>query len=122
VARHGRRATKALQPLAPTDLARLHDFVIAHLSERILVADLARQVGLSLNHFALSFAKQTRQTPHQFVLALRVEHAAALLARSGASLAEIAHDCGFASQQHLCNAVRKHLGRTPSSLRAQGRA
>ncbi len=119
VARHGRRTSKTLQPLKPDDLARLRDFVIAHLGERILVADLAKQAGLSLNHFAISFAGQTGQTPHKFVLALRVERAAAMLTRSNASLAAIAHDCGFASQQHLCHAVRRHLGKTPSSLRAQ---
>jgi AraC family transcriptional regulator len=119
VVRHVRRMSKVLRPLTPDVVARLRDFVIAHLSERILVADLARQAGLSLNHFAFSFAEQTGQTPHRFVLGLRVERAADMLARSGASLAAIAHDCGFASQQHLCNAVRGHLGTTPSRYRAQ---
>ena len=41
VARHGRRTSKTLQPLKPDDLARLRDFVIAHLGERILVEDAA---------------------------------------------------------------------------------
>jgi AraC family transcriptional regulator len=41
VARHLRHAPAALQALTPAVLARLRDYVMAHLHERILVADLA---------------------------------------------------------------------------------
>jgi AraC family transcriptional regulator len=40
-----------------------------------------------------------------------------MLSRSDSSLADIAHACGFASQQHMSNALRSFLGVTPSSLR-----
>jgi AraC family transcriptional regulator len=116
--RHLRRRSTESHALTPKTIARLRDYVLEHLSERVLVADLAKQAGLSANYFALCFTEFTGQSPHRFVLTLRLERAAQLLSRSESRLADIAHDCGFASQQHLSNAVRRHLGTTPSRYRA----
>jgi AraC family transcriptional regulator len=108
---------KAPQPLSPKVLASLRDYVDANLSQRILVADLARQADLSPNHFAQAFSDHTRQSPHQFVLALRLDRATQLLQASKLKLVDVAHDCGFANQQHLSNAMRRHLGTTPGRYR-----
>jgi AraC-like DNA-binding protein len=117
VARHLRRVPATSQALSPALLARLRDYVMAHLGERILVADLAQQAGLSLDRFAVVYKEQTGQSPHQFVLALRLEHATDLLRQSTLSVADIAHTCGFASQQHLTNVMHSHLGVTPRRYR-----
>ncbi len=116
--RHLHRCETAPYPLTPKVLARLRDYVVEHLAERILVADLAREAGLAPNRFALAYSKHTGHSPHQFVLALRIEHAAELLRHSTRSLADVAHACGFANQQHLSNTMRRHLGITPSGYRA----
>ena len=117
LARQLRDPGTASNPLTPKVLVRLRDYIVAHLSERILVADLAREAGLSPNHFAQAFSEHMRQPPHQFVLGLRLDRAAQLLRASNLNLVEVALDCGFAHQQHLCNAMRRHLGTTPSRYR-----
>jgi AraC-like DNA-binding protein len=117
VARHLRRAPAPSQTLPPALLARLRDYVMAHLGERVLVADLAREAGLSQDRFAAAYKEQTGQSPHQFVLALRLEHATDLLSHSRLSVADVAHSCGFASQQHLTNVMHRQLGITPRRFR-----
>ena len=117
LARQLRNPGTATNPLTPKVLVRLRDYIVAHLSERILVADLAREAGLSPNRFAHAFSEHARQSPHQFVLGLRLDRAAQLLRSSNLNMVEAAHDCGFANQQHLCNAMRRHLGTTPSRYR-----
>jgi transcriptional regulator GlxA family with amidase domain len=114
-----RRASSTASALTPKAIERLRDYIVARVGERILVADLAQQVGLSPNHFAASFTEQTGRPPHKFVLAVRLEHAAALLSHSTLTIAQIAHDCGFSSQQHLSNAFRRHLATTPSRYRSR---
>jgi AraC family transcriptional regulator len=116
------RAPSDASALTSKALARLEDYVVAHLGDRILVADLARQTGLSPNHFAASFTRQTGRSPHRFVLAIRIERARAMLAGSTASLAQVAQDCGFASQQHLTNVFRRHLCTTPGRYRTRAPA
>lgn len=98
-------------------LAQLRDYVTAHLHEKIPVADLARVAGLPPYRFAQAFSECMNQSPHQFVLKLRLEHAVHLLGTSSQNLVQVAHECGFAHQQHLCNAMRRHLGMTPGQYR-----
>jgi AraC family transcriptional regulator len=118
LARHIHRGAAPAKTLTPKVIDRLRDYIMQHLEQRILVADLAKLAGLSPNHFAASFMEQTGQSPHQFVLAQRVDRAAELLARSDLSLTLVAIDCGFSSQQHMSNAVRRFLGVTPGRYRA----
>jgi len=111
-------ASTSPHPLTSTVLSALREYVLEHLTEKILVADLARQAGLPPNRFAAIYREQTGQSPHQFVLALRVERAIGLLRKSKQRLADVAFACGFANQQHLANAMRRHRGMTPSQCRA----
>ena len=117
LARHLRDPGTASNPLTPKVLAILRDYIVAHLSERILVADLAREAGLPPNRFAQAFSEHMGRPPHQFVLDMRLGRAAQLLRASNLNVVEVAHDCGFANQQHLSNAMRRHLGTTPSRYR-----
>jgi AraC family transcriptional regulator len=122
VARHWESVSKRSRPLPPALLEHLRDYVMGHLGERILVADLARQAGLSIDTFAAAFKEQTGQAPHQFVLATRLEHATGLLRQSNLSVADVAHACGFSSQQHMTNVMHSHLGTTPRRYRDSMRA
>jgi AraC family transcriptional regulator len=122
VARHWMQRSARARTLHPALLAKLRDYVMAHLGDRILVADLAAQAGMSLDTFAVAYKEQTGLAPHQFVLALRLEHAVSLLRLSGASVSEVAHVCGFASQQHLTNVMSRQLGVTPGRYRDSMRA
>jgi AraC family transcriptional regulator len=99
------------------ELGRLRDYVMAHLAERILVADLAAVIGLSANRFAHVFSASTGRSPHQFVIGLRLEMAQDLLAHSRLGLAEIASTCGFSSQQHMTATMQRQVGTTPGQLR-----
>jgi AraC family transcriptional regulator len=119
LSRHRRHGANAPNPLTPCVLARLRDYVAEHLGERILVTDLAKQTGLSPSRFAHAFSEQVKQSPHQFVLAMRLERATELLRHSQRTPADVAQTCGFASQQHLTNAMRCALGITPGRYRAQ---
>jgi AraC family transcriptional regulator len=114
-----RRATEMQRAaaLSPTRLARLREYVAAHLAERLLVADLAAAVGLAPNHFAHVFTAQMGLPPHQFVVEMRLQRAMELLAHTRLSLAEVAATCGFASQQHLTVQMRQRMGTTPGRYR-----
>lgn len=117
LARHLHGASGVIHVLPSKVVARLREYVAAHLDERILVADLAKQAGLSANRFALSFTRTLGLSPHRFVLALRVQRAMDLLAQSDASLATIACECGFANQQHMSNVLTRRLGVAPFRYR-----
>jgi AraC family transcriptional regulator len=117
VSRHLSKARAEPETLGAQSLARLKDYVLAHLEGSIRVADLAAELGLSVDRFAWAFKTETGQTPHQYVLAQRLLQARQLLRSSGQPIAEVAHACGFSSQQHLTNAMQRRSGITPACYR-----
>ena len=98
-------------------LRRLEEYVDANLAHRILVADLAAVVGLPAQSFAKAYLRYTGRSPHQFVLARRVERATDMLRHSPLSLTEVAAACGFSSQQHMTHVLSDRLGIAPSAVR-----
>ena len=113
----GPRASR--NPLSPDILRRLRDYVEAHMSEPILVADLASVANLPTNRFARAFTDYCDRSPHQFVLELRLARVLQLLRETQLGIAHVALNCGFASQQHMTRTMRQRLNITPASYRAQ---
>ena len=114
----GRRGrSSGPQQLSAGLLSRLEAYVDANLTQRILVADMATVVGLPAQSFAKAYLRYTGRSPHQFVLARRVERATELLRNSSRSLSEVAAACGFSSQQHMTHVLSDRLGKAPSALR-----
>jgi AraC family transcriptional regulator len=107
--------------LGPAQQRRLSELFHHELGSRLSLHRMAQAVGLSPQHFARLFKATYGTTPHQHVQTLRLDAAVEMLRRdSSASIAEIALACGFASQSHLTEVMRRRLGVTPSALRRGG--
>ena len=74
-------------------------------------------VDLSTTHLANLFREGTGEPPHRWLMRRRFEQACELLAKPHLSITDIAHQCGFASSQHLATVMRKHLATTPTAYR-----
>lgn len=81
------------------------------------LAELAALAGCSRFQLLRRFELRLGLPPHAWLRALRVERARCLIAR-GASLAQVAADCGFADQSHLNRCFTRHTGVTPGQWRA----
>ena len=67
------------------------------------------------------FLKLVRRTPHAEIIRIRMERAGRLLRETDLSLAEIASRAGFADANYLSVAVKKQMGVSPRSYRAEMR-
>ena len=103
-------------------IRRVRDYIEAHLSTRILVADLSAIVQRSEAHFARAFKKTFGVSPHAYLLRRRVEKASHLMLVSDDSLSDIALACGMTDQAHLCKIFRQTTGQTPAAWRRERRA
>lgn len=92
-------------------------YIDSHVTDRILVADLCALANLSEAHFSRAFTRTFGEGPHAFVIRRRVELAVRYMLQTEASLSDIALQCGFADQPHLCKHFRQRIGYTPAAWR-----
>jgi AraC family transcriptional regulator len=103
--------------LTPQQLHRVIACIQDQPSQDLTLDALAQHTGFSPYHFARLFRQTTGETPHQFVLRLRVEHAQRLLEATGLPVAHVAEECGFADQGAFTRAFRRSLGVPPRAYR-----
>ena len=96
---------------------RIEDYLRTHMSEKILITDLARSAGVSPRHFLRAFRQSFNSTPLQFILELRIQEAKSRLTSSAEGVTEVALACGFSHTQHFSTAFRKYVGTSPSQFR-----
>jgi AraC family transcriptional regulator len=87
------------------------------ISVNLDLATLAAETGYSRAHFLRTFRAATGQTPHRYLMELRLEKARTLLAGGAMALIDIAAECGFSSHAHLTTAFRSRFGMSPSAYR-----
>ena len=103
--------------LPPCARRRVHDYIAAHLDQKITNDALAQIAGLSTTHFCAVFKQTEGMSPHRCVLQYRVRRTQQLLASTEMSLAEIADAVGFSNQSHCIQSFRKIVGVTPGDYR-----
>jgi AraC family transcriptional regulator len=99
-------------------LRRILDYIQANLSEDNSLAALADLVEVSPFHFCRSFKQSTGQSPHRYILQLRIEEAKRLLKRTTLGISVVANRLGFSDQSHFTMVFRKLVGTTPARWRA----
>jgi AraC family transcriptional regulator len=104
--------------LTQANLRRIVHFMEDNLERPIALTDLASLIGLSTRHFIRAFAGTTGSTPHQYLVARRIERAKDLLACGRYSLTEIALATGFSHSQHFATTFKRRTGLSPSRFRA----
>ena len=103
-------------PLPRRHLRRVLERMQSGLNDNLDLATLATESGYRRAQFLRMFRAATGQTPHRYLLELRLEKARALIA-SRMPLIDIAAACGFSSHAHLATAFRSKFGLTPSRYR-----
>ena len=121
LARHAGRAPRAdlRGGLAPALRRRLVDWLDARLAQPMTVGEMAAFCALSETHFAHAFRASLGVAPHEWIVARRIDRAAALLrSRRAPSLDEVARATGHASASHLVRRFKARWGMTPGQYRA----
>ena len=102
-------------------LLRARDLIDTRFAERLDVPTLAARAGVSPAHFARRFRATFGETPHQYLLARRLERAQFLLRETDRSVAEICLDVGLTSVGSFTTTFKRMVGMTPTAYRSLAR-
>lgn len=100
---------------ATNPVSAVLDYVRAHLSQPLTVADMADQVSLSPSAFAHLFRDITGKAPYQFLKEMRLDRARELLIDGNLAVARVSKEVGYASVSHFISEFRSRFGVTPRS-------
>jgi PAS domain S-box-containing protein len=92
-------------------------YIRTHFSESIKMADLARNVGLSVRHFDRKFKQALSIGPKSFQIKTRIQSACETLRQSGLSVGELSLQLGFSDQSSFTLLFRREMGMTPLKYR-----
>jgi AraC-like DNA-binding protein len=92
------------------------DFMLANLSEILTVADVARELGLSVRTLELAFRSVHDVSPHRYLASLRLAVSRRLLLSDPDvnSVTETCLACGIGHAGRFATAYRQRFGETPS--------
>lgn len=116
-----RHSTRAPEPEAGVDLARVRERLADELLHPPSLSDMAAMVGLSKYQVLRRFERAYGLSPHAWLQSRRVERVRALI-QQGVTLAEAAACSGFADQSHMSRLFMRQLGFTPGAWRTARRA
>lgn len=98
-------------------MRRLQEFIEANLDQDLSLPALAREAGVSSLYLPRAFRNAFGQSPHQYVIARRIERAKHLLRMGELTVAEVSAASGFSSQSHLAGWFARIVGVSPAAFR-----
>jgi len=99
-------------------LARVVEFIDAHLHNDLRLREIADVASMSPSHFLTMFKRSVGLAPHQYLISKRIERARALLTETRLPISDIATQSGFADQSHLTRMIKRYTGLTPRRIRS----
>ncbi len=103
--------------LAPWQKRKIDRYVRENLDRPLQACELAGQLSLSAGHFNRAFKETFGETPHAYIVGLRLEMARDSMLSTADPLSQIAYACGFADQSHFSKAFRRRVGESPNAWR-----
>ncbi len=97
-----------------SQLNRARDLADTQFHTPVTVAAMADQAAISKYHFIRLFERAFGATPHQYLLARRLDHAAQQLRAGVRSISDLHKECGFASLGSFSWAFKRAFGVPPS--------
>jgi len=97
------------------NLAR--DFIYSNINKEIDLNSISAIASFSPYHFLRLFKQVFRETPHQYLMKIRVEKAKSMLLNTKLSITDISLDTGFDSPSHFSRIFRRYYDVSPREFR-----
>ena len=94
-------------------------FICQHYMEQITAVDISNASGFSPNYLSRKFREAAGIGVHQYLMFIRLQHAANELVSTTDPVTEIAFRCGFSNSNYFKDAFKKAYGFSPRTYRKQ---
>lgn len=114
------QSSEVASPLHAKTVSKLQEFLDKNLESHVTVEEMAESVNMSRFHFSRRFKAATGQSPHQFALLRKLDHAAKILdEEDDASVMSIAHRLGYSNPAQFSSVFKRRFGLPPRLWRSR---
>ena len=99
------------------NIAKSVSYMESNFTEPLTMEEIAAISSLSPRHFSRLFASSYHTTPGNYILSLRMQHAAGLLKNTDLSISQVAFQSGFNDSNYFSRQFRKFFGTSPREYR-----
>ena len=99
-------------------IQKVKQYVNEHYSETLKLSDLAGLVGMSPVSFSRFFHQRTGRTLSEYMVDIRLGHAARMLVDTSMNISEICYACGFNNLSNFNRIFKARRNCTPRDFRA----
>lgn len=85
----------------------------------VTVGEVAESLNVSPDYLRHLFSKCGAESPHRFIMNVKLERAKTVLTDSGLSISRIAEMCGFGDVYYFSNLFKKKTAYSPTDFRSQ---
>ena len=96
---------------------KVEEYIDANFRQEVRLQTLAGLAGMTASAFSRFFKMRTGKTVQEYIIDIRIGHAARQLVDSTKSIAEICIDCGFNNISNFNRIFKKKKGCSPSLFR-----
>lgn len=96
---------------------KVKDYINSHIMDDLRLEQLADLVGMTPTAFSRFFKQRTGKNLSEYIVDIRLGHAARLLVDTTNSVSEICWDCGFNTLSNFNRLFRKRKGCNPTEFR-----
>lgn len=96
---------------------KVKDFINTHIIDELRLEQLANLVSMTPTAFSRFFKLRTGKTLSEYIVDIRLGHAARLLLDTNDSVSEICWNCGFNTLSNFNRLFRKRKGCSPTEFR-----
>lgn len=90
------------------------EYMNVHFNSNIRIEDICKCINLSPYYFIRIFRECMGQTPHEYLMKIRLAYAQKLLKAGNCSINEAARECGFVNTSHFSASFRQAYGVSPT--------
>ena len=99
------------------ELRNVLSYINENFKRNLTTNELAAICHMHPTHFIRAFKLKMAQTPHQYVMDIRMGYARQLLDESELSIVEISEEIGFYDIAHFSKVFKRHFSMSPSEYR-----
>ena len=97
---------------------RAKSFINANFQQELALSEIARHAHVSVFHFSRLFKRFTSRSPYQYLIEVRLKHAALLLRHTSLSVTEVCFESGFNSFEHFIATFTRRYSGSPTKYRS----